>query len=169
MPKLLTAALFVTMIALGAVLTVLEFTPLMQARKMQVWPTVEGTVVVSEIVGERAIHPLIVYQYKVGDSTYQSESSLHAPMFGGKRKKYDVADELVSRHPVGSAVVVFYNPDSAAQSTLAPGVEWSIYGRLGLGILLCLFGLFGLGRFVRGLMAPGKYPSEPTSPSSNIV
>ena len=166
MSKPMLMGTFVIVSVIGAVLVALTIDPLIESRAVQAWPTVEGTIVVSEIVGERAIRPRIVYAYTLGDSTYRSESTLDAPMFGGKRKKYDVAEELVSQYPVGSPVTVFYNPDSITQSTLAPSVEWNVYGKLGLGILLFVLGLLGLLR--PGLRPiPARQGSEdPTGPTA---
>ncbi len=128
----------------GAVLAAIEIETVLQGREIRNWPTAEGVVTESGIVGDRAIRPRVVYEYQVDSAVYRSESDLRVPMFGGRRKKYDVATKLVAKYPVGSPVTVYYQPDSVARSTIVPEVPWDVYGKLGLGVLLCLIGMAGL-------------------------
>ncbi len=148
MRKLLLASLFLVIAAFGVVLAVIEIDSVIEWQRITAWPTVDGVVIESAVAGQRAIHPRVVYEYAVAGVTYVSESDLQAPMFGGKRKKYDVAKELVAEYPVGRAVTVHYDPDSAACSVLIAEVPWNVYGKLGLGITLCLLGTYGLTRRV---------------------
>lgn len=136
--------LFVALMMLGAVLAWEQIGPLKSVKAVGSWPSVPGTVVVSEVVGDRAIRPRVVYEYLVDSVVYRSESDLRAPMFGGKRKKYDAAEELIGDYPVGSEVTVRYNPDSAAQSTVTAFVTWDVYSKLGLAITLFAVGAVGL-------------------------
>ncbi|UCG62094.1 MAG: DUF3592 domain-containing protein [Candidatus Zixiibacteriota bacterium] len=144
MRTLLLGGLFLVVAVFGAVLAAIEIESVLQWRQIADWPSVEGTVIESGIAGDRAIHPHIVYEYMVDSVVYRAESSLRAPMFGGKRKKYDVAKELVSEYPVGRAIRVHYSPDSAAHSMILTEVPWDVYGKLSLGVTLCLIGMFGL-------------------------
>ncbi|UCE25362.1 MAG: DUF3592 domain-containing protein [Candidatus Zixiibacteriota bacterium] len=144
MRKAIIYSLYFLCAAGGAVLAAIEIETVLRGREMRTWPTVPGVVTESEVVGDRAIRPRVVYDYTVDGTIYRSESDLRVPMFGGRRKKYDVATKLVAKYPVGSQVTVYYQPDSVARSTIVPEVPWDVYGKLGLGVLLCLIGMTGL-------------------------
>jgi hypothetical protein len=143
---------FLMLAAVGAVLTLFSSHRLHEANDIKSWPTVTGTVVDAQVTGERAFAPTVTYTYKVRDSQYTAASNLQAPMFGGKRKKYEVAQDLIARYPPGKKVTVYYNPQAPATSTLIPRASWDVYAKLGLGTLLYALGLFG---FL--LVMPGKH------------
>ena len=143
-PPMTRGILFIALLILGGVLAWEQVEPLKNVSTVKSWPSVPGTVVESGVVGERAIRPRVVYEYIVDSITYRSESDLRAPMFGGKRKKYDAAEELAGDYPVGSEVTVRYNPDSTAQSTVTAFVTWDVYSKLGLALTLVLIGGIGL-------------------------
>ncbi|UCD62762.1 MAG: DUF3592 domain-containing protein [Candidatus Zixiibacteriota bacterium] len=108
------------------------------------WPSVAGRVVGSRVIGERAIRPEITYEYAVDGVTYRGVTDLGVPMFGGKRKKYDVAEKLAAQYPVGGPVVVYYDPDSTGRSTLTRRLGWDVWGKLSVGLVLCFLGLLGV-------------------------
>jgi len=141
--SIIRAAVFGVPFVLGAWLVVLQAERMAAFSAVQGWPSVTGTVVSSKVVGERAIRPQVIYEYQVDSVTYRAESDLQVPMFGGKRKKYDVAHELVERLPAGTLVTVCYNPDSAAESAIAPRITWDVYGKFGLGFILMIIGVAG--------------------------
>jgi hypothetical protein len=112
-------------------------------RMLENWPTAEGTVVLSEVIGERATRPNIVYKYTVDSTEHLDSSSLHMPPFGGRKSKHHAASEMASMYPVGKKLSVFYNPIQPDMSVIKPAPPWEVYGQLGLGAFL-----FGLGLFV---------------------
>ncbi len=129
--------------ALGLALTFFFGNPLLEDLEEKEWPVVEGIVTRSEITGERAISPTIEYSYAVNGTTYRTQTHVHAPMFGGKRKKLDVAETLVEKYPVGRKLNVHYNPGQPSRSTLTPGPTWDMYTKPAFGLVL-----FGAGLFV---------------------
>ena len=150
-PPLTRGILFVALLILGVILAWEQIEPVKNVSAARNWPSVPGMVIKSEVVGDRAIRPRVIYEYIVDSVTYRSESDLRAPMFGGKRKKSDAAKELVSDYSVGSEVTVRYNPDSAAQSTVTAFVTWDVYGKLGLAITLVVIGGIGFVYWIRGM------------------
>ncbi len=104
------------------------------------WPTVDGVVTSSDVVGEHAIRPQVKYSYSVGDSIYAGVSDLEVPGFGNGAKRYDVARKLVAEYEVGKTVPVYYNPKLPSESYLIHHVEWNVYAQLGFAITLVLAG-----------------------------
>jgi hypothetical protein len=87
----------------------------------QSWPNTAGIIMKSRVEvsgGETtSVSPKIVYEYVVGGQTYQNDNVRPGDDYmtlGGRGTAYDIVD----RYPVGSAVIVFYNPANPAQSSL---------------------------------------------------
>ena len=108
---------------------------------VRLWPTTDGVVISSEVAGERAFHPEVVYEYQVLGQTYQGLSTLQVPGFGGKRKRDEVATKEIANYWPGRTVTVYYNPDDPSESLLHTRLEWAVYGQLGFGGTLVLAGL----------------------------
>ncbi len=138
---------------IGAGLIGFDSDTLLRYEEKRHWPTVEGRVVTSEVAGTEAIRPLVIYTYSVDGVTFTDSTALQAPMFGNKRKEYEVARDLSGEHPTGSVVTVYYNPTNYQESTLTPEAPWDVYGKIGFGATLFMLGLFGmllpLKRYVR--------------------
>lgn len=87
----------------------------------QAWASSAGVVIKSRVEvsgGETtSVYPKIVYEYGVGGQTYQNDNIRpgddHYNAMVGSRA-YDIVD----KYPVGSAVIVYYNPANPAQSSL---------------------------------------------------
>jgi hypothetical protein len=91
------------------------------------WPTTEGTIVKSRLVGtsvrgwdgdyftETNAH--IQYQYRVNGISYSSSAvnSIKSPF-----PLY--SSSYVSRYPLGEDVIVYYNPKNPSEAVLEPGV-----------------------------------------------
>ncbi len=137
-------AVEIALAVIGAILALVASHSLEEATAVKNWPTIEGTVVDSRVVGERAFGPAVTYEYAVGDSQYTATSNLRAPMFGGKRKKFEVARKLVEEYPIGKRVTVYYSPANPSKARLFTGAGWDVYAKLGLGVTLFALGLFGL-------------------------
>ncbi|PWB76240.1 hypothetical protein C3F09_00760 [candidate division GN15 bacterium] len=106
------------------------------------WPSVDGVILTSRVAGDRAIHPEIVYQYTVADTTYRDSTGFDTPSFGGKSVKEDESEAIVAMFPSGAKVRVHYDPQAPARSRLRVSPDWSIYGKIGLGGVLLGLGFF---------------------------
>lgn len=128
----------------GGWLVVWDTSEILKARAIKRWPTVTGTVIQSQIIGSRAIRPLIVYRYRVGEIEVIDSSSLGIPSFGNRRIRLDESEKLTAEYAVGDTVTVHYNPDNPRQSLLYAREDWAQYMRLSLGVMLFALGIFGL-------------------------
>ena len=117
---------------------------ILKARATKHWPTVTGSIFQSEIIGSRAIRPLIVYTYRVGEVEFLDSSSLGVPSFGNRRIRLDESQKLTAEYAPGDTVTVHYNPDNPRQSLLYAREDWAEYMRLSLGVILFALGVFGL-------------------------
>lgn len=135
--KILSGIVFI----IGILLIAVETKNLSVTLEEKSWNTTEGKIIKSQIIGNRAIKPMVIYEYYIEEVRYTDTSNLKVPMFGGKRKKYDVAFELISQYPKGGKVTVFYDPKEARRSTLKPGASWAVYSKLSLGLILFVVGL----------------------------
>jgi hypothetical protein len=129
---------------------------ILKARAIKHWPTVTGSVVQSEIIGSRAIRPLIVYKYRVGESEFIDSSSLGIPSFGNRRIRLDESEKLTAEYALGDTVTVHYNVDNPRQSLLYAREDWAEYMRLSLGVMLFALGVFGLTHWI---FRPAKEPT----------
>lgn len=108
-------------------------------------PKTEGVIIESRVVGDRAIRPEIKYQYTVDSVTYTGVTTLNPPMFGNKRKQYDVAHEIILENPVGSKLMVAYNPRDPSDAIVPEhDITWDMFGKIGFGSTLFLIALFGI-------------------------
>jgi hypothetical protein len=118
------------------------------------WPSVEGTVVTSEVEQSRdttsksrnkyKYSPNIVFEYEVGDYVYSSD---RVEFVTTTSKSPNDIREITARYPVGSGVAVFYDPADPGNSVLTPGVSWKSYIFLAMGAIFALVGVVAL--FVR--------------------
>jgi hypothetical protein len=155
-------ALSIVLCGLGVLLVITQSSDIEQARVRLHWPTVEGVVTASRVVGKRAYHPHIEYAYIVGQTTYHDSTTLDLPSFGGRPGKYDAAEKVAGEYPVGKKVVVHYNPADPGESGLREFPSWAVYGKMSLGVLLAAVGIFGvIGFFMKA--------SESTSPPADVI
>ncbi len=131
----------------GPILVTNASREIITARAVKQWPTVEGIITKSEIVGDRAIRPLIFYEYRVGDVRYSDSSSLGVPPFGNRRVRLGESETLTAEYKAGDSVKVHYDPNSPGHSTLYAREDWASYLRLTLGAILFGVGLFFLTAF----------------------
>ncbi len=116
------------------------------------WPTVPGTVRASDVLTTYHDHTRydrasVLYQYVVGGTTYLSDTvSVTGVSVAGNMQQ---ALETVSRHPVGSAVRVYYDPDDPEAAVLVPGTSAFSGMTLAMGIF---FAVTGVGEVLVGLI-----------------
>lgn len=126
----------------GVLLVIWTVDDLRQTRKMENWPIQTGLVVEVAIEEGRTFRPEITYRYVVNNVEFTGTSHLGAPGFGGKRKRYDVASNLIEQFQAGDSVDVYYNPDQPSESTLSPSPSWDLYVKLATGALVFAIALF---------------------------
>ena len=106
------------------------------------WSRIEGKIIKSDIVGERALRAEVKYQYIIEDKIYYGLSDYNIPGFGSKNYRRKNARIIKNENPEGLIVNVYYNPTNPDISTLRYGPYWSNYMIIGFGSILFLFGLF---------------------------
>jgi len=137
--KLIGAVLLIV----GAALSIWSFDNI--DRDIAQWlsrPWVRACIVKSETTGDLNYQPRIVYRYIVDHVEYTGTTDLHAPGFGGKWKRYEVARALLNKYQAGDSIDVVYNPLDPSDSTFAPEPTWNLYVQLATGWLLFMLGLF---------------------------
>lgn len=114
------------------------------------WPSVSGTVVVSEVDKTTqttnsnvkwVFNPILKYEYKVDGIAYSGER-IRFTSFSLSYKKEIKAKRVISAYPVGKSVPVFYNPKNPSDSVLVTGVGNRVYMGFGVGVLMLLVGGF---------------------------
>jgi hypothetical protein len=108
---------------------------------MRSWPTVEGTIISSRIVGEKDFKPAVEYSYVVDSKSITTTAELPVPGFGSKHRRHEVAAKVAARYLPGSKVPVHYDPGNPRTSKLNIQAPFELYGKLGFGALLLSGGL----------------------------
>lgn len=79
------------------------------------WPTVEGEVVTSGILGSKAVNPRVVFSYIVDGIKYISNAKtigdLYSISFSSTGSARAAAEQIVQNYPVGKKITVYYNPN----------------------------------------------------------
>lgn len=127
---------------IGVILILLQTNQLNEVSEIKNWPTTQGKIVSSEVIGERAYRPDVVYEYTVNGRMYSDSTDLQMPAFGRGESKYDAASKLSGMYPSGQTVPVHYNPENPSLSKLKTGVPVEVYLRLSFGVSLLCIGLF---------------------------
>ncbi|MCU1231892.1 MAG: hypothetical protein JWO97_4776 [Acidobacteria bacterium] len=112
------------------------------------WPQVPGIIVVSDL--QRSNHsdgglmyrPEVTYRYCVDGS----EIIANRTRFGGRVELSWSAPAVrtVRKYPVGSEVVVYYNPNDPADSVLEPGPGGILFAGAAFGALFAAIGVCAL-------------------------
>ena len=105
------------------------------------WPRIEADIIRKKVSGKRAVLPEVIYQYVVDGEIYQGKSNLSVPAFGGRNKRTLTAQTALNDKPIGSRLLVAYNPENAAISTTQFHPPWNCYIKLGLGGFLYIISL----------------------------
>jgi hypothetical protein len=116
------------------------------------WPATEGVIVAGHIAsshsseGGTSYRPVIVYQYQVGERTYQNDLLA----FGAKNYSgsYGGAQRKIQKYPPGGRVQVYYNPGKPQKSVL----EVRATGSTLLLLMSILFMCIGIGGGLMGAM-----------------
>ncbi|MEJ2545287.1 MAG: DUF3592 domain-containing protein [Calditrichaceae bacterium] len=113
-------------------------------KQLDTWPHTEATIIEEKVAGNRAVLPEVTYEYTVADSIYHGKSNLGVPAFGGRNKRTLTARIALKDLPVGSKLIVAYNPENPVISTTQINPPWNHYMKLGFGGLLYIFALLVL-------------------------
>lgn len=111
------------------------------------WPTTQGTVLESCLVGSRDAYvsrPVVRFRYEVGGAVHEG-----ANVWGGSRRPavlptWDARAEAARFRP-GDAVRVWYHPAHPERAVLRPGPEWSV------SLLMVAFGGYYTLLMLKGL------------------
>jgi len=128
----------ILILAIGAWLSFESFSHLLAQSQIHDWPTAEGTVTYSWVDSELSNMPLIVYRYSVNGAEHFDTTNMGAPGFGGKRKRWEYAREVLSQYPESTKVPIHYNPVDPRESAIRTSVNFEVYIQLSFGICLVL-------------------------------
>ena len=110
-------------------------------KQIDTWPHTEAVIISEKVAGNRAVLPEVTYEYSVADSIYYGKSNLGIPAFGGRNKRTLTARIALKDLPIGSKLLVAYNPENPEISTTQINPPWNHYMKLGFGGLLYIFAL----------------------------
>ncbi len=104
------------------------------------WPSAKGRIVMSKVTELRTSQNIRVarlcvdldYLYMVGDTIYEGHR-----LNSGWRcfASEDRVKEIMASYPVGKEVAVRYNPKNPSISMLEPGLNWTAFLLLGVGVI----------------------------------
>lgn len=102
---------------------------LIEQCQAQSFPKTEGQVLSVRIDSHRgskggvSYHPAILYRYEVNGQSYEGGRY----RYDGFPDDYYSVNEIVTDHPAGSTIEVYYNPDNPADTVLSTGVvAWDV-------------------------------------------
>ena len=120
---------------------------LKQAWGSKAWPSVEGTILFSEVQARRmsdggtTYFPVISYEYTISGRTYKGGrlgTSVQGMAFRGS------AERKIARYPKGKTVKVYHHPNNLGNSLLEPGLDLTENFLVLLPIPLFMFGIGSL-------------------------
>jgi hypothetical protein len=117
--KLITIAVFGGFLFIfDAVLVGIIIATQRKVAQAKTWPAALGTVLFSTIEWRRsnkgsAAYPVVQYSYQVQGQGYQGRKIMPGPEVGGTG-----AHKVVARYPIGTQVMVYYNPQNPSEALL---------------------------------------------------
>lgn len=136
-------------LAVGIGLSIWGWNVLQNARVSESWPTTSGEILSSSVRVDNdddgtSYFGDVIFRYAVADLPYTS-GTVSFGQYGSSNRSH--AEEIVGKYPVGSRVTVYYDPEDVKTAVLEPGVTWSSYFIIGMGLLFTCLPL-GLGPFM---------------------
>jgi hypothetical protein len=124
-------------VGVGIGLSIWGWSVLQNARVSESWPTTSGEVLSANVRIDddddgTSYFGDVTYSYAVDDFRYTSDS-VSFGQYGSSNR--DHAEGIVARYPVGSQVTVYYDPEDVETAVLEPGVTWSSYLLIGMGLI----------------------------------
>jgi hypothetical protein len=130
--------------------------PILAARAAADWPTTRGTVLASEVESSRSseggttYRPSILYEYEVDGHLFEADQ--YDPRGSISTSDRIGARAIVSEHPVGKKVDVYYNPNNPGKAMpsreLELGFQWFVLIFPAGGLFFAFLGWF-IGRRAR--------------------
>ena len=125
------------------------------AQVSQSWPSVSGEILSSSV----GVHSDddgtsysadVAYTYVVNDQMHSNDNV----NFGQLNSSRRYAQNIVDRYSPGMVVDVYYDPADATRSVLEPGVSWTSYFVLGMGLFFTILPLLAVSftLMVRGTL-----------------
>lgn len=118
----------------------------MLARASLAWPTVSGAVDSSKVVSSRhksksghhtSHHAHVEYHYTVDEREYTNSKVAFRVSSEGQSD----AETVAARYPLGSAVIVHYDPVDPENAVLVAGADWSNAIPIGVGLFCGAFSI----------------------------
>ncbi len=134
--------LFLIISATGLWLFVDYWNVVTDFQKLKSWPTTEAKIISSVVMGKRAFHPEIVYEFTVGEKTIRDTTDMEVPGFGTKANRLLVAEYNVEKFSTGKTMIIYYDPANPESSFLKPHASYTIYL-----LLSCGWVVFGIGAY----------------------
>ena len=139
MKSQLSSGLFIGTFLLSGVLFIARgVMTIRNARISANWPQATGEVIASSIRTETnedgtVYHADVVYKFVADDQWWEANSVFFGATGESNRPR---AAQVVERYPVGERVTVFYNPADPETAVLEPGLTFSSYVSLIIGVLI---------------------------------
>lgn len=110
---------------------------LQDSRRSESWPTTDGQITYSGVRESRdddgtTYYADVEFAYVVDDRRYTADT-VSFGQYGSSNRRH--AAGIVAQYPVGQEVAVYYDPAVPETAVLEPGVTWSSYMVLGIGLL----------------------------------
>lgn len=104
------------------------------------WPSTQGEIVSSYVREDSdedgtTYHAEVSYAYVANDQRH-TNNTVSFGQYGSSNP--DHAENIINRYTVGKIVTVYYDPASPETAVLEPGITWSSYLVLGLGIIFAI-------------------------------
>lgn len=137
----------------GLALTAYGFLALKDAQASGSWPYVEGQIVESKIrkihtskqpkdnTSRRKYAPSITYRYVVDGQSYEANNLSYGE---GPSNSESKVQKVVAKYPNGSSHRIYYKPSKPGTAVLEPGMKFQAWFLPVFGLVLLLFGFFGL-------------------------
>jgi hypothetical protein len=125
---------------IGCLLISAESSRISYFADVRTWPQTEGVVTDSYVSDDSNLNPQVIFEYSVNGARFIDTSTVRAPGFGGKRKRYDAAEYLVHKYTPGTVLTLSYDPDNPALNELVKHPEWYVYMKAAFGATLVFVG-----------------------------
>ncbi|KER10046.1 MAG: hypothetical protein HY22_07120 [[Candidatus Thermochlorobacteriaceae] bacterium GBChlB] len=125
-----------TLGVIGLTLVLSQSSELHERSLRKKWPTVQGKIDSTVVVGKRGFLPIVVYRYAIDGKEYTSSAELYSPQFGGKNMRKETSERIASAFESGKDITVYYNPLEPSESCLETNLRWDMFIRLGVGLFL---------------------------------
>ena len=132
--------------AVGVGISIYGWTVLQNGRDSENWPSTQGQIVnsavrVSSDEDGTTYHADVTFDYVVNDHRYTGDE-VSFGQYGSSNRNH--AREIVARYASGTGVLVYYNPEQSQTAVLEPGVTWSSFFILGMGLCFSIIPSIGI-------------------------